>query len=405
MIRRDFLKSAAGSAAAFSAVGSTVEALPKSRAKYRAGVIGLGWTGVLYDLAKRGGEHRQGTYHDPAYDLEGPRPNPDEIDIHRKLYHHDHPGNEGLPISYSEALVGRDEVELVAGAERDQKRLEIFGKRYGLTALYTDAIEMMRKERLDIVAVCTNVKGRAMLTAAAVEHGAKAVITEKPMVFTLEEADLMVNSCAKAGAPLVCGAITTTHPSFEKAKELVDGGALGEIQSLEAGFYLSQHQNWTYFIDSPPAWVSGIGDEARRENGSTEFVGQGMMVTQKGQVVHYRPGGSMMRISGGKGEIAFDRNRGWRLWQDTKAASGRTTRVPMPWPDPQFVGPYGAVYSLDDALRCLAGTLDEPKNSGRRVAMAIEVEIALKLSSARGGQRVELPLKDRSLGLTYAWFR
>ena len=55
----------------------------------------------------------------------------------------------------------------------------------------------------------------------------------------------------------------------------------------------------------------------------------------------------------------------------------------MPWPDPQFVGTYGAVYCLDDALKCLAGKLDEPKNSGRRAAMAIEVEIAMKLSSAR----------------------
>ena len=330
MIRRDFLRTAAGTAAALgTGASSALGATPETRPKYRAGVIGLGWTGVLYDLAKRGGEHRQGTYHDPAYDLEGPRPNPDDINVHRKFYHHDHPGNEGLPISYAEALVGRDEIELVAGAERDQKRLDIFGQRYGLKGVYTDAIEMMRKERLDIVAVCTNVKGHAYLTTAAVEHGAKAVITEKPMAFTLEEADSMVNNCAEAGAPLVCGAITTTHPSFDKARELVDNGTLGKIRSIEAGFYLSQHQNWTHFIDSPPAWVSGIGDKPRRENGSSEFVGQGMMVTQKGQVVHYRPGGPMIKVSGEEGEIVFDRATGWKLWQNAKALSGRKTSVEM----------------------------------------------------------------------------
>ncbi len=113
----------------------------------------------------------------------------------------------------------------------------------------------------------------------------------------------------------------------------------------------------------------------------------------------------MIRVSGEEGEITFDRASGWKLWQDVKAPSGRKTRAAMPWPDPQFVGSYGAVNCLDDALRCLAGKLDEPKNSGRRVAMAIEVEIAMKLSSARGGERVELPLRDRSLGLNYAWFR
>ncbi len=63
------------------------------------------------------------------------------------------------------------------------------------------------------------------------------------------------------------------------------------------------------------------------------------------------------------------------------------------------------IYSLNDVMDCLAGKLDEPKNSGRRVAMALEVEIALKLSSSRGGVRVDLPLEDRSLGLNYDWFR
>ena len=29
----------------------------------------------------------------------------------------------------------------------------------------------------------------------------------------------------------------------------------------------------------------------------------------------------------------------------------------------------------------------------------------MKQSSARGGERIQLPLKDRSLGLTYDWFR
>ena len=77
----------------------------------------------------------------------------------------------------------------------------------------------------------------------------------------------------------------------------------------------------------------------------------------------------------------------------------------MPWPKPQFSSPYGAVYWLSDILDCLAGTLVEPKNSGRRVALALEVEIALKQSSAQEGLRIDLPLADRSLELSYDWFR
>ena len=77
----------------------------------------------------------------------------------------------------------------------------------------------------------------------------------------------------------------------------------------------------------------------------------------------------------------------------------------MPWPHPQMIMPYGGIYSLDDVIRTINGDLDEPKNSGRRVGIAIEVEIALKQSSSAGGAKIELPLKDRTLGLHYDWFR
>ena len=166
----------------------------------------------------------------------------------RRIYHHVHPGKEGLPTSYAEALWDRPEVDLVAAADRDEKRLKAFEERYGISALYTDAIEMLRTEKLDIVAVATNVKGRADLTCLAVENGAKGIVTAKPMVHTLEEADRMVKVCADAGVPLNCGAISTTHPSFAKAKELIIGGAIGDVVSIEAPRPGAQHQSWSYFF-------------------------------------------------------------------------------------------------------------------------------------------------------------
>ena len=61
--------------------------------------------------------------------------------------------------------------------------------------------------------------------------------------------------------------------------------------------------------------------------------------------------------------------------------------------------------TLADLIDCMEGRLDEPKNSGRRVAVALKVEIACKLSAAQGGVRVGLPLQDRSLGLRYSRYR
>jgi predicted dehydrogenase len=407
VIRREFIKTTL-----VAGTGASVGVLPPARAekkgtkKYRAGVVGLGWMGLLYDLGKRDYEKIGGSYKRPHYEIDSPdRPTPDWLDVHRSFYFHDHPGQEGLAVTYAEALWNRPEVDLVAGAERDVKRLALFGERYGIQALYTDALEMYRKENLDIVAIATNTKGRSFLTVKAVEAGVKGIFVDKPMTFTLQEADDMVKACSNAGVPLVGGATTVSHPSFGKAKELVREGVIGEVRSLEARVPVcAQHQDWSYFLESDPFWVSGIGDKPRRERGSSEFMGQGIIVCQDDTVVHIRDGAPYVRISGSKGEILFNENK-WRLWQEIDTDSGRKRRVEMPWPDPQFLRPYRTVYCLDDVIACMEGRMDEPKNSGRRVAVALEVELALKQSSARGGERVELPLEDRSLGLTYDWFR
>ena len=68
----------------------------------------------------------------------------------------------------------------------------------------------------------------------AVECGAKAIVTEKPMTNTLEEADRMVHACAEAGVPLCGGAAMADHPSFARAKQLILDGAIGELLSIEA---------------------------------------------------------------------------------------------------------------------------------------------------------------------------
>ncbi|MXZ35546.1 MAG: hypothetical protein F4Z21_10005, partial [Acidobacteria bacterium] len=205
MIRREFIRSAATLGAVSAgglSLGAAPAALPKKKgkAKYRGGVVGLGWMGVLYDMGTRDYENIGGSYKTPKYDLESAkRPTPDWLDVHRKFHHHDHPGKEGLVATYAEAIWDRPEVELVAGADRDKKRLSMFGERYGITALYTDALEMYEKENLDILAIATNTRGRSFLTVKAVEAGVKGIFVDKPMTFTLKEADDMVNACAKAG--------------------------------------------------------------------------------------------------------------------------------------------------------------------------------------------------------------
>ena len=364
--------------------------------RYRGAIIGLGWMGMLYDLARR-----MGHWH--VDDVDRPTP---QLDVHRRFpYHERHNPRSNVPTSYAGALADRPEIELIAAAERDTKRLAAFQERYGVEAVYTDAQQMLETERPDIVAIASNTKGRAALTCLAVECGAKGIVTEKPIADTVEEADRMVNTCAAAGVALVCGATSVNHPSFAVARGLLAGGAIGELTSVESVVF-AQHQNWAYFLDDQPAWVIGHGDEEARESGSGEFRGDGLMVTDSGLSVHFRKGAPAVRLTGTTGEILHAGNyTPWQISKDVETPVG-ATRIEWPWPGVQLDQIGGAaIDGLNDVMECLAGRLDEPKNSGRRVAMALEVEVALKMSAAQGGCRVELPLKDRSAGLDYDWHR
>ena len=64
---------------------------------YRAAVIGLGWMGLLYDLASRIGDRFA------IDDIDRPTP---PLDIHRKFHHYDHPGDEGNPHLVCRGTVG-----------------------------------------------------------------------------------------------------------------------------------------------------------------------------------------------------------------------------------------------------------------------------------------------------------
>ena len=381
--------------------------------KYRAGIIGLGTMGMLLNM-----EHRRIGFWKPEDAI---RPTSD-LNIHHKTYLHEIATDKGASsfASYADALQDRPEFELVAAAERDPTRRDAFIERYGVDNVYDDAEEMLRKEKLEIVAIPTNTRPRADLTVLAVECGAKGIMTEKPMAYTLEDADRMVKACADANVPLVCGAISTSEYSFQKAKEIIESGEIGDVVSIEASsdrHSVSQHQNWSYFIDSNPAWVIGTGDTPPNDvisydgktvsPGSKEFYGEGMMVTDTGQVVHFRKGAPGVRITCTDGELFHSREQmGWTMWKNIETPDGKSLSTLIPWDRGKYgTNHNGAVFGMDDIVKCIKGELDEPKNSGRRIARAIEVEIALVMSAAQGGVRIDIPFKDRSLGLFYDWHR
>ena len=115
--------------------------------------------------------------------------------------------------------------------ERAQKAFETYG---GENAhVYTDYKEMIEKENLDMVDVCTENCMHAPITIYALEHGLH-VFCEKPMAIPGEEADRMVATAKKAGKKLTIGYQMRFGTDEQLLRREVEQGKLGKVYYAEA---------------------------------------------------------------------------------------------------------------------------------------------------------------------------
>lgn len=95
--------------------------------------------------------------------------------------------------------------------------------------------EVVSRPDLDAVVVCTPTHLHATIAIAAMERG-KHVLCEKPLAYSVAQAEAMVETARRTGRVLKCGFNHRYHPAVERAKALWDSGALGR-PILGRGFY------------------------------------------------------------------------------------------------------------------------------------------------------------------------
>ena len=129
---------------------------------------------------------------------------------------------------------GIEGVAVIAGADPVKEGLDKFGAEFGITQLYTDYKEMLAKERLDIVSVCTWPPMHHQMVLDAAAAGVKAIFCEKPVATNLRETDEMVAACEKSGTLLVVNHQRRFLAPYRTAAELIDAGEIGELQLIHS---------------------------------------------------------------------------------------------------------------------------------------------------------------------------
>ena len=108
-------------------------------------------------------------------------------------------------------------VEIAAVADLNRRAAESIGARYGANA-YTDPLELLAKEQLDAVSICTPPKAHRELVVAAAERGLH-ILCEKPMAPTVADCDAMIEATAKAGVTLMIGFKKRYAPAYAFLKD------------------------------------------------------------------------------------------------------------------------------------------------------------------------------------------
>ena len=128
------------------------------------------------------------------------------------------------------------EVELIAGADPDEARLQRFLDHRHVRAGYRDYQEMLRDQAIDLLSICSPTELHSPMVLEGVRAGVKAVFCEKPLASTVEQGVAMVETCRAAGVVLAVNHTRRWEPIYLQAKRLLDDGVIGRIESI-AGYY------------------------------------------------------------------------------------------------------------------------------------------------------------------------
>jgi len=155
-------------------------------------------------------------------------------------------------------IVGLADLEEAAMAEKDAK-FEIAPRHY------TDAREMLAREKPDVVSICTWHPGHATWTIAAAVHRPQAILCEKPMADTISRAEQMMLACQRNGVKLGISHQRRFLPAYTLARDLIAQGAIGVVKTIQSfaadglpNYSSHQTDMYRYLLsDDDCDWVMG----------------------------------------------------------------------------------------------------------------------------------------------------
>jgi len=129
----------------------------------------------------------------------------------------------------------------------------------------TDLAEALKKHHPEAVIV-SNPTALHMEVAIPAAKAGCAILLEKPIAEDLSRVDELRQAAAESGSPILVGFQFRYHPTLNKARELIQDGALGQI--------LTVHAHWGEYLPNWHPW-----EDYRQSYAARADLGGGVIVT------------------------------------------------------------------------------------------------------------------------------
>jgi predicted dehydrogenase len=133
------------------------------------------------------------------------------------------------------AMLRSTSCDVIAIASRDRQRADVAAAELGIARAYGSYDELLADRDVEAVYIPLPNHLHAEWTRRAAAAG-KHVLCEKPLAMSAAEAEEMIATCERAGVALMEAFMYRLHPLWRRVRALVDGGAVGDLVTIQAFF-------------------------------------------------------------------------------------------------------------------------------------------------------------------------
>ena len=156
--------------------------------------------------------------------------------------------DDGKVKTHTRAYLKNTDTELVAFCDIDKTKLQKYGRKYHVKALFTDYKELFRKTELDLVSICTHADSHLDIIKEAAKNNIKGIFLEKPISDNLKDAAKIIQLCNKKNIKLQIDHQRRFSEFYMQVKNIVARN-IGDVKTCNIFYGAGILNTGTHIID------------------------------------------------------------------------------------------------------------------------------------------------------------